>query len=138
MTNGEAKALLLRASFGHLGCSRDDQPYVVPMNYAYDSQALYFFTTEGTKTDLVATNSKVCFQVEEVLNPLLWRSVMVTGRAHRVTKPKDLEQAMQLISERNPSLTPAINKTEIGPWRRPARMAVYKVIPEAVYGRRTL
>ena len=134
----EMHALLQRGSFGHLGCARDGRPYVLPMNYAYDGKELYFFTTEGMKTQFIAANPHVCLQVEEITDSTHWRSVMVTGRAHRVTRPKDLEQAMQLISERNPSLVPAVNQTEIGAWRRPARMAVYKVVPEAVYGRRTL
>ena len=48
MAQGEMLALLLRVNYGHLGCSRDNHPYVVPMHYAYDSQDIYFFTTEGT------------------------------------------------------------------------------------------
>jgi uncharacterized protein len=137
MANGEIQALLLRTSLGHLGCSRDDQPYVVPMNYAYDSQDIYFFTTEGTKTEHIAANSKVCFQVEEITDPSRWRSVMVMGRAKRVTEPPDLQRVLKFITDANPSLLPAINKTEIGSWRRPNHMAVYRVTPEAVYGRKT-
>ncbi|MDQ1591523.1 MAG: Pyridoxamine 5-phosphate oxidase, partial [Pyrinomonadaceae bacterium] len=34
MLRGEMLALLLRGGYGHLGCSRDDHPYVVPMHYA--------------------------------------------------------------------------------------------------------
>ena len=34
MSPAEMHALLQRESFGHLGCSRDSRPYVVPMNYA--------------------------------------------------------------------------------------------------------
>jgi nitroimidazol reductase NimA-like FMN-containing flavoprotein (pyridoxamine 5'-phosphate oxidase superfamily) len=29
----EMHALLMRASFGHLGCALEGRPYVVPMNY---------------------------------------------------------------------------------------------------------
>ena len=69
MEQGETIALLLRIGFGHLGCTRDNHPYVVPMHYTYDSQNLYFFTTEGTKTDFISANSEICFQVEEITNP---------------------------------------------------------------------
>jgi Periplasmic binding protein/Pyridoxamine 5'-phosphate oxidase len=41
MAMGEMQALLLRVGFGHLGCTQDDHPYVVPMHYAYDGQDLY-------------------------------------------------------------------------------------------------
>jgi uncharacterized protein len=137
MPLGEMHALLLRVGFGHLGCTRDGHPYVVPMHYAYDGQDLYFLTTEGTKTEFIAANHEVCFQVEEITDSSHWRSVMVIGQARRITRPDELERAMQLIAERNQSLTPALNRTDIGPWHRPSNIAVYRVEPSAVYGRKT-
>ena len=62
---------------------------------------------------------------------------MLTGVAERVTKPEETERAMQLITERNPTLTPAINQTKIGAWTRLNRIAVYRVRPDAIYGRKT-
>lgn len=138
MSLGESQALLLRVGYGHLGCARDNHPYVVPMHYAYDSECLYFFTTEGTKTEYIAANHEVCFQVEEVTDPSYWRSVMVIGYAERITEEEELESAMALITERNPTLTPAINETKIGPWRRLNKIAVYRLLPEALYGRKSI
>jgi nitroimidazol reductase NimA-like FMN-containing flavoprotein (pyridoxamine 5'-phosphate oxidase superfamily) len=137
MATGEMTALLLRVGFGHLGCTRDDHPYVVPMHYAYDGQELYFLTTEGTKTEFIAANHEVCFQVEEITDPSSWRSVMLIGNAKKITQPDEAERAMQLISERNPTLTPALNKTESGAWHRPNNIAIYRVEPSAIYGRKT-
>src|SRR3569832_759118 len=101
MSRPEIAALLRRRKTGHLGCSRDGHPYVVPMNYAFDGECLFFFTTEGTKTEFIAANREVCFQVEEVTNESRWLSVMLFGRAERVTRPEETERAMQLITERN-------------------------------------
>ena len=137
MAPGEMQALLLRAKFGHLGCPRDNHPYVVPMHYAYNGEELFFFTTEGTKTEFMAANSEVCFQVEEVSDATRWRSVMVIGHARRITAPEAIKSAMQLIEERNPTLAPAINRTKIGPWERPSRIAIYRVRPDCLYGRQT-
>jgi nitroimidazol reductase NimA-like FMN-containing flavoprotein (pyridoxamine 5'-phosphate oxidase superfamily) len=137
MARGESLALLLRVGYGHLGCARDGHPYVVPMNYAFDSRDLYFFTTDGTKTEFIAANREVCFQVEEITDALSWRSVVLTGRAERLTKAEDTERAMRLITERNPSLTPALNRTKVGPWTRLSNVSVYRVRPEAIYGRKT-
>lgn len=137
MTKGEIQALLLRASFGHLGCSRDGHTYVVPMNYAYDGEDLYFLTTEGTKTEFISANSEVCFQIEEVADPTRWRSVMVQGHAKRITRQEEIESAMQFITESNPELTPALNRTEIGQWHRANKIALYRIHPDAVYGRKT-
>jgi uncharacterized protein len=138
MAMGEMQALLLRVGFGHLGCTRDNHPYVVPMHYASDGQDLYFFTTEGTKTEFIAANSEVCFQVEEITDASNWRSVMVIGEAQRITKPDEMEHAMQLITERNQTLTPALNKTDIGAWHRLSNIVIYRVGTSAVYGRKTV
>jgi nitroimidazol reductase NimA-like FMN-containing flavoprotein (pyridoxamine 5'-phosphate oxidase superfamily) len=138
MATGEMTALLLRVGFGHLGCTRDGHPYVVPMHYAFDGQELYFFTTEGTKTEFIAANHEVCFQVEEIIDASNWRSVMLIGEARRLTSPDEMERAMQFISESNPTLTPALNKTEMGAWHRLNTTAIYKVRPDAIYGRKTV
>ena len=137
MSREEMARLLARGWYGHLGVTRDGHPYVVPMSYAYDAPDLYFFTTEGTKTEFIAANHEVCFQVEEVAGPDDWQSVMLTGRAELLREPQDIEHAMFLVSERNPSLSPALSHTRIGAWTRLSRIALYRLRPEAVYGRRT-
>ncbi len=137
MSQGEMVALLLRGKRGHLGCARDNHPYVVPMHYAFDGECLFFFTTEGTKTEFIAANHEVCFQVEEVTNESRWSSVMLFGRAERVLKSEEMERAMQLITERNPTLTPALNETKVGPWKRFNNVAIYRVLPHSIHGRKT-
>ncbi len=134
----EMHALLMRASFGHLGCALEGRPYVVPMNYAYDGKELYFFTTEGMKTSFISVNPQVCLQVEEIIDSSHWRSVMIIGRAERLTKSEDMERAMQQIVERNPSLTPAISSTQLDTWGRAVDIALYRIQPELIDGRKTV
>lgn len=71
------------------------------MNYAFDEESIYFFTTEGTKTEYISANCEVCFQVEEIRSPTDWRSCMVVGRAESVTLADELERAMQVITNSN-------------------------------------
>jgi uncharacterized protein len=137
MSRDEIARLLGRGWYGHLGVARDGHPYVVPLSYAYDGGDLYFFTTEGTKTEFISANHEVCFQVEEINNALHWSSVMVLGRAERVTKPEETERAMQLITERNPTLTPALNETKVGAWKRFNNVVIYRVRPHSIHGRKT-
>ena len=138
MSPAEMHALLQRASFAHLGCSRDGRPYVVPMNYAYDGKELYFFTTEGMKSEFIEANPQVCLQAEEVTDSSHWRSVMVIGRAERLKTRDDTQRAMQLIVERNPSLTPAISATQLDTWGRAVDIALYRITPELIDGRKTI
>ena len=137
MSHSEMHELLERQSFAHLGCARDGRPYVVPMNYAYDGKDLFFFTTEGMKTHFIEANPEVCLQVEEVANPSQWRSVMVIGRAQRLTQTEEVQHAMQNILKRNPALTPAISATSVDAWGRAVDIAVYRITPEIIDGRKT-
>ena len=137
MSPAEMHALLQRESFGHLGCSRDGRPYVVPMNYAYDGKDLYFFTTEGMKTQFIHSNPQVCLQVEEVTDSTNWRSVMAIGRAVELTTSDDMQRAMKLITERNPALTPAISATQVDAIGRAVDIALYRITPEIIDGRQT-
>lgn len=137
MTHAEMHALLGRSGFGHLGCAREGRPYVVPMNYAYDDGQLYFFTTAGMKTQFIDSNPQVCLQVDEVKDSAHWQSVMVIGRAEKLTQAEDTERAMKLITERNPSLTPAISATQTDTWGRAVDIALYRIVPELVDGRKT-
>jgi hypothetical protein len=137
MSPAEMHALLQRESFGHLGCARDGRPYVVPMHYAYDGKDLYFFTTEGMKTQYIQANPQVCLQIEEVTDSMNWRSVMVVGRANELTQKDEMQHAMKLITERNPSLTPAISSTQLDSIGRAVDVAIYRIAPEVIDGRQT-
>lgn len=138
MSQEEIARLLGRGWYGHLGVTRDGHPYVVPMSYAYDGGAVYFLTTEGTKTEFIAASREVCFQVEEVEGPERWRSVMLTGHAELLTDAAEVERAMFVVAGRNPTLSPALNRTKIGAWTRLSRTALYRLRPDAAYGRRTV
>ena len=138
MSPAEMHALLQRESFGHLGCARDGRPYVVPMHYAYDGKDLYFFTTQGMKTQFIEANPQVCLQIEEVTDSTHWRSVMVIGRANELTTSDEMQRAMKLITERNPSLTPAISTTQLDSVGRAVDIALYRITPEIIDGRQTV
>jgi nitroimidazol reductase NimA-like FMN-containing flavoprotein (pyridoxamine 5'-phosphate oxidase superfamily) len=60
METPEVHGLLARAGYGHLGCARNNRPYVTPIHYAYDDPDIYIFTTEGMKTEFIAANAEVC------------------------------------------------------------------------------
>jgi len=138
MSANEMHALLQREGFGHLGCARDGRPYVVPMHYAYDGKELYFFTTQGMKTQYIDTNPQVCFQVEEITGRTHWRSVMVIGRVTEITSDEEMQRGMKFITERNPSLTPAISATQLDSIGRAVDIALYRLTPEIIDGRQTV
>lgn len=63
----EIERILAGGTVCRVAFSVDNQPYIVPLSYGYDSQerALYLHTAEcGKKIDCIARNPRVCFEVE--------------------------------------------------------------------------
>ncbi len=137
MGSKEIQDLLQQVGYGHLGCVLEGHPYVVPMHYYFDVPDIYILTTEGMKTKYIDANPQVCLQVEEVHDLLHWRSVIVAGRAERLTQQQDIDHAMQFIKERNPTLSPAINRTWTDAWGRANVIVIYRLHPSSMDGRKT-
>lgn len=137
MDDSEISALLRRVGYGHLGCSKANRPYVIPVHYVYDPPELYLFTTKGMKTDFIAANPQVCLQVEEVVDARNWKSAIATGYAELLSDSGQREQAVKLITLINPSLTPAIGRMTGGSSPRENSVEVYRINVEGTSGRKT-
>ncbi len=60
----EMERLLREETIGYLGLSVGDEPYVVPLNYAYtDGRILFHCAMKGKKLDFLRRNPQVCFAV---------------------------------------------------------------------------
>lgn len=77
--------LLTNQRFGRLACAAGDEISLVPVTYLYDGKYIIGHTREGTKTRLMRQNSKVCFEVDEMVSPTLWRSVVIHGVIEELT-----------------------------------------------------
>jgi nitroimidazol reductase NimA-like FMN-containing flavoprotein (pyridoxamine 5'-phosphate oxidase superfamily) len=84
----ECEQLLSRVSIGRLACSFNDQPYVVPVCFAYEPERLYVFSTLGKKIEWMRQNPKVCLQVDEIANPSNWISVVINGTYLELREPQ--------------------------------------------------
>lgn len=136
LDNDDINALLERVNFGHLGLCRDDRPYVVPIHFAFGRPGIYFFTTEGLKTEMIDANPTVCLQVEDIRSREDWESVIVTGTAERLKTDEQIERAMKLIKKVNPELSPAWSIRWMDDWVRSNREVVYRISQDIVNGRR--
>lgn len=85
----ECLRLLGTQRVGRLGFVVDDQPIVLPVNYAVQGDVVVFRTGEGTKLD-AAVRNKVSFEVDEVdqRTGTGW-SVVVQGVAREITDDRD-------------------------------------------------
>ena len=93
----------------HLALAKDGQPYVVPLSFGYDGEALYFHTApEGKKIEYFQSNPQVCFQFEcgvelrrDPVTACKWtftfESVIGYGRVAELLEPADKQLALNEI-----------------------------------------
>jgi uncharacterized protein len=58
MTERECRDFVERSPIGRLGCSLDDQPYIVPVYLAYEADNVYVFSTFGQRITWMRANPK--------------------------------------------------------------------------------
>jgi nitroimidazol reductase NimA-like FMN-containing flavoprotein (pyridoxamine 5'-phosphate oxidase superfamily) len=59
------------ATVCHLGLADGGEPYVVPVNFGYANDCLYFHSAQsGHKIDLLKRNPRVCFEIDTDLQIL--------------------------------------------------------------------
>jgi uncharacterized protein len=88
MSQQECSELLKRVSIGRLGCSRENQPYVVPVGFSYEPGHIYIFSTLGKKVEWMRENPKVCLQADDVGSRSNWESVIVNGMYLELREPQ--------------------------------------------------
>jgi uncharacterized protein len=104
MTEKECIALATRTSMARLGCALDNQPYILPINFAYDSGYIYVLSTFGQKIEWMRENHKVCVAIDEIASETQWASVIVNGVYEELLEPRfteEREHARQLLEKRN-------------------------------------
>jgi nitroimidazol reductase NimA-like FMN-containing flavoprotein (pyridoxamine 5'-phosphate oxidase superfamily) len=97
-----------------LGLSKDNRPYVVPLNYGYIDGAFYIHcANEGKKIDMIKENPHVCIEIdtdhilvkgdEACSYTMKYRSVIAFGQAELITdleeKKKGLDVLMSQFSD---------------------------------------
>lgn len=104
LNESECREILTRASAGRLGCSLNDQPYVIPVGIACEADSIYVFATLGQKIKWMRSNPKVCVQVDEIRGQSDWVSVIANGDYQELPEPQFEEErnhARKLLQQRN-------------------------------------
>ncbi len=79
LTKTEMDNLLHSQLIGRLACIQGDEPYIVPMAYAYDGKSILGQTVPGLKLRILRDHPKVCFEVDQLVDLRNWKSVIVFG-----------------------------------------------------------
>ncbi len=79
LTPRETEDVLRRNIVGRIGCYAFGRPYVVPITYVYDGEAVYAHGNEGMKLHMMRENPHVCFEVDHMDDLANWHSVIAWG-----------------------------------------------------------
>lgn len=101
-------SIMRKSRVCRLGLTDGNEPYVVPLCFGYDGQALYFHCApEGRKIELLRKNSKVCFEVdllEEIIEHdqacrwgLRFQSVIGSGTASFLETPEEKRRGLEIL-----------------------------------------
>ncbi|WP_047150500.1 pyridoxamine 5'-phosphate oxidase family protein [Aneurinibacillus tyrosinisolvens] len=102
---------LCRTKIGYLGISAGLHPYVIPLNYVWWEEKLYFHASEsGRKIDVIKQNPTACFTVSEeygtISNPVpaktdtAYFSVMIFGKVEAITAPEQATLVLQKLLDK--------------------------------------
>ena len=106
----EIESILHSAQICHLSMVDDGKPYVVPINFGYEDNALYFHSaSEGRKIDVLKQNPEVCFSVvarHEIVvseRACSWTaefsSVTGTGKAEILNDREEVEKGLTILMQ---------------------------------------
>jgi uncharacterized protein len=91
MTIEDCYGALTHARLGRLACSRENQPYIVPIYFAFEERFLYGFTTPGQKVEWMRSNPLVCVELDEVGDHAKWTSLVIFGRFEELPETDEFE-----------------------------------------------
>ena len=138
----EMESIIRSALVCRLAFSVDDNPYVVPLNFGYRDNCLYFHSArKGKKIDMIRSNNRVCFEVDVDLEPvraekacdwsMKYRSVIGYGRAFLVEDVEEKKRALDLIVEHYSGSAHGYRKSLV------ERIAIIKVQVESMTGKQS-
>jgi hypothetical protein len=138
MQDRDCRNTLTRLGFGRLGCARDNQPYIVPIYFAYEPDHLYGFATFGQKIDWMRANPLVCVQCDEVLGNDNWTSIVVLGRYEELPDTpeyaKERGQAQSLLEKRSTWWQPSYVVSNVRNQPEPPSPVFYCIYIEEISG----
>src|ERR671915_1445304 len=98
----EIEALLRTAIVGRIACcghgrTGDGRPYLVPLAYGYDGEAVYAHSGPGRKIRLMRAQPLVSFEVDQAEAPDRWRSAIAEGVYEELTDSAARERALRIV-----------------------------------------
>jgi uncharacterized protein len=140
MSGEECRDLLARVEYGRLATVHRNQPYIVPIYFAYEREYLYGFTTAGRKVEWMRANPLVCVEVDDVVSHFHWSSVVVLGHYEELPDTptyRDVRLQAQVRLERRALWwQTAYAAGQVRGGRHPVEALFYRIHIDEITGRR--
>lgn len=144
LSENEIEHLLVTVPVGYLALCKDNQPYLVPLNFLYASGAIYFHCApEGRKIDYIRANPRACFQAGKTgglirgdspcSHNYSYQSVIVEGPVEEIADSGEKEKILRKITARYSN--PEVAERPISS-ARIAGTGVYRITPQVISGKR--
>ena len=137
MTFAECRAILARAHVARLACALHDQPYIVPIDIAFDGVSLYGYSMLGQKIEWMRQNPLVCLEIDEIVAHTKWESVVVFGHYEELLPTPDNEDSRreaERLFQRRPVWWEPASVPLTG--REPRVRILFRVLLHGLTGRR--
>jgi len=99
MTIEEVDQFLCQQFVGRIGCHAENRTYVVPIAYVYRDGAIWGFSHEGMKIEMMRSNPRVCIEIDRVEHLGSWASVIAWGTFEELTGG-DATRGATIVSDR--------------------------------------
>lgn len=140
LTRQASLAVLSRIHLGRLACAKANQPFLVPMFFAYHEDSLYCASTIGQKIEWMRDNPLVAVEVDEIENAQHWESVVVLGRYEEIPQTPEMQDVRQLawslLQGRELWWEPAYVETILDGAERPMVPLYFRIRIERITGHR--
>ena len=102
MTTEEIDQFLTCARVGRLGLIVKNEPYIVPVGFAYaEGKVLFHTCSKGMKIDGIKTNPNVCFEVDETISDAtMSKSVILSGTAEIIDEKNRMIPHLQRLIDK--------------------------------------
>ena len=129
----EIDGVLRDNGYGFLGLASDNRPYVIPMSFGYNGDALYFqMSTQGRKMEFMEENPVAAFTVLGIDHETgISKSVLVEGELSKVLEDNRMVAFEALAAN-------AEFGTDVEVWSTPVRetdLSQFELRPTDITGR---
>lgn len=101
LPDDEIENLIETALVGRIACwsaeLADGRPYLVPLAYGYDGEAVYAHSGPGRKLSIMRTQPLISFEVDDVQAADRWRSVVAEGVFEEIGEERARNRALRII-----------------------------------------